>query len=85
MVKVVYYERTTREKRKFQYKEELGVFIVPAIMIRAGGSVSKIDLQDVSRARRDQAPVPTCDKYFEISNDMDTYITDLIHNEFMDD
>ena len=45
MLQVHYYERVGREATTFRLEEQLGVFLIPESMLRAGGTEFRIKLE----------------------------------------
>ena len=51
VLKVILYHRDDGESRIFRYAPELGEFLVPEIMLRAGAGSTKLSLEDVPGVR----------------------------------
>ena len=73
-----YYEIVPRTDGLYEHRPDLGVFSVPAQMLRAGGATEPIRLE-LQPARNRRAR-----KFYKLHEHSATRITDLIENVFMD-
>ena len=74
-----YYERVPRSNNLYEHRPDLGVFSVPARMLRAGGVTEPIILEVQPRRSSRQTR-----EFYKLHQDSVARIKDLIENVFMD-
>ena len=63
----------------YELRSDLGVFSVPALMLRAGGAAEKIELELEDSGLRNRTR-----QFYRLSEDTATRIKDLVVNVFRD-
>ncbi len=75
-----WWDHVGRHSRVYEFRPQLGRFLIPERMLRAGGSSEELQLQPYvgARALRSQP------QYFELPEEKDNRIKDVIKHVFND-